>query len=188
MPFNSDRLSWRGWSRIMLCKPEVAQYDRNKERSSYHQRPSGCWIKMLPVGITGIPCRLIVPPQGECVLACVSFLYPNKVDTGVSSIFCSSEKDTFHEYKLDPTEWYCRRQDEKTGQMWQRWTCFTSWTRINVQCVWTECVSRPVFLSLSCVHIAFLFLTHMHTHFVRLSLFYEVLVLVEVQFVNKRPD
>lgn len=50
---------------------------------------------MLPVGKTGIPCRLIVPPQGEGVLACVSFRYLNEVDTGDPSILRSSEKETF---------------------------------------------------------------------------------------------
>lgn len=161
-------MCWRSWSCIMLWKPEVAQYDRNKVCSCYHQRPCGCWIKMFPVGKTGIPCRLIVPPQGECVFAFVSFLYLNKVDTQVSATLCSRKRH-FNEYQLHPagsgpwvTLWETGWKDRQTRQ--RQTPTFTSWTWINGKCVWAEWFSRPFRLSLSCVFSFSLSLSHTEIH------------------------
>lgn len=175
MHFNCDILSLRSWSGIVLREPEEVQYDRNKECSCYHQRPSGCWIKMTLAGETGIPCRPIVLPQTVRfpLWVCVSLSY-----MWIRHILCGTwERDI----SMCVNCWHHTMHELQDGVKRQA-PVFASWTQINNLCVRAECFSRPVCLSLNWAHILlfpFLFSVP-HTHFCIVS------ESAEFIFFNKR--
>lgn len=156
MHFNCDILSWRSWSGIMLCKPEVVQYDRNRECSCYHQRPSGCWIKMTLVGEKLAFHVVYFHRQGFFLSAHVyvkvslSYIWTKVPEGGSGRGRCSLHWE--RDISMCMNSWQrtmgITGQNEKTGRHdGDGHRCLLPWTQINNLWVWVECLSWSVCLN-----------------------------------------
>lgn len=161
MLFNCDILSWRSWSGIMLCKPEVVQYDRNRECSCYHQRPSGCWIKMtlvgeklaFHVGIVYFHRQDFFLSAHVYVKVSLSYIWTKVPGGGVYwGVLLHSSLHWERDISMCMNSWQLTTrntgQNKKTGRHdGDGHRCLLPWTQINNLWMWVESLSCPVCLS-----------------------------------------